>query len=513
MQSLNIGYPIQASQKCNLIPVSMEFPSDLETPVSIYMRFMDRPCSFLLESAESVGVWGRYSFICTNPMLTIKNINNKNYIKYRTGEQKIIDGNPADCLRNILSRFNCSSQAPISNLPPFTGGAVGFFGYDVIRHFEKLENMPVDDIQLPDAHFAVFDEVIVFDHFRHKIIIIVNAVDNGFFERDYARALARAKQIYEEINTLRWKTVNNVHSGMKLKECISKDCEKQTDNVFETNMSKEDFISKVSRAKEYIMNGDIFQVVLSQRFKKTFSREELNCFDVYRALRMFNPSPYMFFLNYTDYCISGASPEMLAKITGDKLETCPIAGTRKRGDTDEEDKSIEYGLIADEKENAEHMMLVDLSRNDAGRVCRFGTVKVDELKKIHKFSHVMHMVSRVTGTLREDKDVFDALTALIPAGTLSGAPKIRAMEIIDELEPTKRGIYGGTTGYFSFNGNADTCITIRTLVMKKTQKTIDAYIQTGAGIVMDSEPEKEYEETLNKAKAMMKALEMAGEMF
>lgn len=512
MQFLSIDNSNRKSLKCNLIPVSMEFASDLETPVSIYMRFMDRPYSFLLESAESAGVWGRYSFICTNPMLTIKNIKNKNYIKYRTGEEKIMDGNPAECLRNILSGFNCSAQSYVSNLPPFTGGAVGFFAYDVIRHFEKLENLPVDDVQLPDAHFAVFDEVIVFDHFTHKMIIVVNAVNNGVFERDYARALSRAKQIYEEINTLKWKAINTIP---KIKDgtYMSKDRKPKEEDEFETNITKKEFISKVYRAKEYIMNGDIFQVVLSRRFKKTFSSRQMNCFDAYRALRMLNPSPYMFYLNYPDYCICGASPEMLVKISQNRLETCPIAGTRKRGNTDEEDKHIEAGLTEDEKENAEHMMLVDLSRNDAGRVCKFGTVKVEELKKIHKFSHVMHMVSRVTGTLREDKDVFDALTALIPAGTLSGAPKIRAMEIIDELEPTKRGIYGGTTGYFSFNGNVDTCITIRTIVMKKNSDTIDAYIQTGAGIVMDSEAEKEYEETLNKAKAMIKALEMAGDMF
>lgn len=477
----------------NIIPVTMEVYADMETPISLFKRFEDSEYCFLLESVEGGEKWARYSFIGRNPFVMLESINNKVIIKHKNGKQREETGNPIEVLKSILSSYK---GAHLPKLPRFNGGAVGFFGYDLIRYFENLPNMPEDDLKNPDCSFMFTDEVLVFDHLKQKIHIIVNMHVNSNIERDYNSTVERIKEIYREIQSTRWKLTDSFKPESRKNEKEFK---------FTSNISKERFCDNVLKAKEYIKNGDIFQVVLSQRLCVETSEDPFN---VYRVLRVINPSPYMYYLKFKNFRIVGASPEMLVRVEDGIVETSPIAGTRKRGETKAEDEHLEKDLLADEKEIAEHTMLVDLGRNDIGKVSKFGTVIVKDLMHVEKYSHVMHIVSSVQGELREDKTPFDALMAVLPAGTLSGAPKIRAMEIIDELETHKRGTYGGAIGYLSFDGNLDTCITIRTIVFKDNK----AYVQAGAGIVADSIPEREYEESLNKAKALLKALEEVGEI-
>lgn len=418
---------------------------------------------------------------------------NKTIIRERNGSQREVEGNPVEIIKGIMGKFK---GANLPNLPRFNGGAVGYFGYDLIRHYENLPNVPEDDMGLPECHFMFTDEVLVYDHLKQKIHIIVNLHVNGNIERAYISAVDRIKTIHREILDTRWKTADNsVLSYNK----------KKNELAVTSNISKEDFCRNVLKAKQYIRDGDIFQVVLSQRLCVETNE---NPFNIYRALRVINPSPYMYYLKFGGYRIIGSSPEMLVRVENGIVETCPIAGTRKRGRTKEEDEALEKELLSDEKEIAEHVMLVDLGRNDIGRVSKFGTVAVKNLMHIERYSHVMHVVTNVQGEIREDKTPFDALMSILPAGTLSGAPKVRAMEIIDELETVKRGPYGGAIGYLSFNGNLDSCITIRTIILKDGK----AYVQAGAGIVADSVPEREYEECYNKAMALLKAIEEAGEI-
>jgi anthranilate synthase component 1 len=398
-----------------------------------------------------------------------------------------------EIIRNLMGNFK---GANLPYLPRFNGGAVGYFGYDLIRYYENLPNMPQDDLELPESYFMFSDEVLVYDHLKQKIHIIVNLHVGGNLQRSYNSAVDRIKAIHREIVETRWKT--NGDFNLKLKN-NNKEIE------FTGNISKAFFCDKVLRAKEYIRNGEIFQVVLSQRL--CIETNE-NPFNAYRALRIVNPSPYMFYLKFDDFRIVGSSPEMLVRVENKIVETCPIAGTRRRGRTKEEDRALEEELLKDKKEIAEHTMLVDLGKNDIARVSKLDTVTVKNLMHIEKYSHVMHMVTNIQGEMREDKTTFDAMMSLMPAGTLSGAPKVRAMEIIDELETVKRGPYGGAIGYLSFNGNLDSCITIRTMIFKDGK----AYVQAGAGIVADSDPEKEYEECLNKARALLEALEEAGKI-
>lgn len=477
----------------NLIPITMEVYADMETPISLFKRFEDSKYCFLLESIEGGEKWARYSFIGRNPFLVVKSGKNKTIIEDKNGNLKEENGNPLEVLKNLLASYK---GADLPKLPRFNGGAVGFFGYDLIRYYENLPDMPEDDLELPESHFMFADEVIVFDHLKQKIHIIVNLHTGGNIERSYNSTLERIKEIYREIISTRWKIADSYRpepaNGVK-------------EFTFVSNVTKERFCENVLRAKEYIRNGDIFQVVLSQRLCVDTEQDPLN---VYRVLRIINPSPYMYYLKFNDYKIVGASPEMLVRVENGIVETCPIAGTRKRGETKQEDEQLEKELLADEKELAEHTMLVDLGRNDIGKVSKYGTVAVRDMMHIERYSHVMHIVSNVQGELREDKTPFDALMSVLPAGTLSGAPKIRAMEIIDELENLKRGPYGGAIGYLSFNGNLDSCITIRTIIFKNKK----AYVQTGAGIVADSVPETEYEETINKAKALLNALEEVREI-
>jgi anthranilate synthase component 1 len=482
---------VELSKDYNIIPVTMEVYADMETPISLFKRFEDSEYCFLLESVEGGEKWARYSFVGRNPFLIVKSSNGKNYIKDRNGNETVEEGNPIDTIKALMGKYR---GAEILKLPRFNGGAVGFFGYDLIRYYENLPNVPEDDLRLPESHFMFTDEVIVFDHLKQKIHIIVNMHVNGNIERAYTSTTERIKAIYREILSSRWKINENIKPDQG---AVKKELK------FTSNITREKFCDNVVRAKQYIKDGDIFQVVLSQRLCVETDHEPL---DIYRVLRVINPSPYMYYLKFKDYRLIGSSPEMLVRVEDQTAETCPIAGTRKRGATKEEDEALEKDLLADKKECAEHTMLVDLGRNDIGKVSKYGTVKVNNLMHVERYSHVMHIVTNVIGDLREYKTQFDALMSVLPAGTVSGAPKVRAMEIIDELENVKRGPYAGAIGYLSFNGNLDSCITIRTMVIKGNK----AYIQAGAGIVADSVPEMEYEETINKAKALLKALEEVG---
>jgi anthranilate synthase component 1 len=479
------------AREYNLIPITMEMYADMETPISLFKRYEDSKYCFLLESVEGGEKWARYSFIGKNPFMIVKSSGDTTTIEERKGGVREESGNPIEILKRLMKGYR---GAHIANLPRFNGGAVGFFGYDLIRYYENLPDIPRDDLGLPESHFMFTDEVLVFDHLKQKIHIIVNLHIGGNIERGYSSAVDRIKEIYREILSTRWKISDNFKPDFNP---VRKEFR------FTSNITKEKYCENVDKAKQYIKDGDIFQVVLSQRLCVETDQEPFN---VYRVLRIINPSPYMYYLKFDSYRIAGSSPEMLVRVEDGFVETCPIAGTRRRGATKQEDELLEKELLADEKELAEHTMLVDLGRNDIGRVSEFGTVRVRDMMHIERYSHVMHIVSNVQGVLRKGKTSYDALMSVMPAGTLSGAPKIRAMEIIDELETVKRGPYGGAIGYLSFDGNLDSCITIRTIVFKGNK----AYVQAGGGIVADSVPELEYEESMNKAKALLKALEEVG---
>ncbi|MBL8027489.1 MAG: anthranilate synthase component I [Fibrobacteres bacterium] len=484
----------KAGPEYRLAPLHAEFYADMETPISLFKRFEKSEYSFLLESVEGGEKWARYSFMGRNPFLTAKSSSGITEISERGGTTNILHGNPVENLRQLVEKYKSFGG---ESLPRFNGGAVGYFGYDLIRYYEKLPNIPNDDLQIPESHFMFMDEVLVYDHLKQKIHIIVNMHLDCDKDAEYLRAKNRIAEILDEINKSRGLLSDSfmpINAGNLSNEKIAS---------FVSNVEKSRFCANVEKAKEYIRNGDIFQVVLSQRLCVETKQDP---FSVYRVLRTVNPSPYMYFLKFGGYHVVGASPEMLARVEDGVVETCPIAGTRRRGKTAAEDLALEKELLSDEKELAEHRMLVDLGRNDVGRVCEYGSVKVKSLMHIERYSHVMHIVSNVVGKLKNDKTPFDALMSIMPAGTLSGAPKVRAMEIIDELEPTKRGTYGGAIGYLSFNGNLDSCITIRTILFKGGK----AYVQSGGGIVADSVPEMEFEESMNKAKALLKALAETG---
>ncbi len=467
------------------VPVAKECLADMLTPLAFLDNVRRSSRSyFLLESIEGGEHWGRYSFIGYDPVLRLK---------ITDGEAEIISGaavkyreeDPLKCIRGILEEY----KAPqIDGLPNFTGGLVGTFGFDFMRYCEP--DMKVDRQrrgEFADVDLMLFDRLIAFDHLRQKIFLIANVrLDNP--EVNYAKA-------EREINAMEEMLLQPVQPRRPVKARLGE---------FVSNQTREEYSRNVLRCKEYIRNGDAFQIVYAQKFSAEYDQ---SLFSAYRYLRTTNPSQYMVFMKNDDAEIAGSSPETLLKVVGRQVISMPIAGTRRRGRTAEEDLALERELLADEKETAEHNMLVDLGRNDVGRVCEFGTVKVSDYKAIKRFSHVMHITSKVTGSLRPDKDAIDALKAVFPAGTLSGAPKIRACEIIDELEPERRGIYGGGMGYLDFGGNMDICITIRTMVKKGGR----VFIQAGGGIVADSVVDSEYQETLNKAGACMKALKMTAE--
>jgi anthranilate synthase component I len=472
----------------NVIPLRHTFIDDCETPVSAFLKLRGRGPAFLLESAEQGQRFGRYSFLGFRPRAMLRFEQGRLTVSDAEGERELVGPDPFAIVSEYLAGYRI---APLEGLPPFAGGAVGLFGYDLVRTVERLPEPPADDVRTPDMALMVSDALVVFDHLSHQVTIMVNAFVNDPSEIDsvYEEAVA----LIERARDLLAAPVPRVEHGDRPADPLAE---------FESNMTRSDYEGAVERAKEYIYAGDIFQVVPSHRWSGPCATEP---FSVYRGLRVVNPSPYMYFLEFEDFAIAGASPEPLVKVTGDLVEMRPIAGTRPRGSHPDEDLRIAQSLVSDEKERAEHVMLVDLGRNDVGRVARFGTVEVSELMVVETYSHVMHIVSSVVGRLKEGSDAMDALRACLPAGTLSGAPKIRAMEVIDELEPAKRGFYGGAIGYLSYSGDLDTCIHIRTLVFKDGL----AHIQAGAGIVADSDPGYEYDETIAKAQAMFRAIELA----
>ncbi|MCS7252614.1 MAG: anthranilate synthase component I [Armatimonadota bacterium] len=481
---------IELSSYGNLIPVYGEMLADLETPVSAFLKLRKGPYSFLLESVEGGEIIARYSFLGTKPLMCLSS--KGDLVRIERGEtvteRHLKSGeDPLHVLQSMMSEFKFAS---LPGLPRFCGGAVGYIAYDMVRFFEHLPELAEDDLQLPDCYFMLADTVIIFDHVMRKMRVLVNAYVEGDPKAAYESAIIRIEE------TLK------VLSGGQLNLPKSLTQPKTSHLNITSNMSRDYFLDIVRRAKEYIAAGDCIQVVLSQRLQTKVS---VDSFNIYRALRSINPSPYMFYLTFGDLHLIGSSPEILVTCIDGHVRTRPLAGTRRRGKTPEEDKRLETELLRDEKERAEHIMLVDLGRNDIGRVCKTGSVKVTELMQVERYSHVMHIYSTVEGELDERYTPYDLLRASFPAGTVSGAPKVRAMEIIEELEPTRRGPYAGAVGYFSFSGNMDTAITIRTIVMKGN----DAYVQAGAGIVSDSIPQREYEETLNKAMALIAAIEMA----
>ncbi|MBQ9590578.1 MAG: anthranilate synthase component I [Butyrivibrio sp.] len=468
------------SGKYDIVPISCEILSDFTTPIEA-MRILKNVSvhCYMLESAKANDKWGRYTFLGFDPKMLITCIDGQ----LSLGETKVKTDNPSIQIREILSQYR---SPHFDELPTFTGGLVGYFAYDYMCYNEPTAKMNVKDIEkFRDVDLMLFDKVIVFDNMTQKIVLIVNMplsdVDEG-----YQAAVKELKKIADLL-----------HEGEKIKEPEGR-LKSEVTSLF----SKEEYCEMVEKAKHYIREGDIFQVVLSNCLMADY---EGNLFDTYRHLRTINPSPYMFYFSGTDVEIAGASPETLVKLENGVLHTFPLAGTRKRGTTWEEDMALEKELLADEKELAEHNMLVDLGRNDLGKISRFGTVEVEKLHSIERYSHVMHIGSTVKGIIREDKDALDAIEAVLPAGTLSGAPKIRACQIIGELEKNKRGVYGGAIGYIDFTGNMDTCIAIR-IVYKKNNKV---FVRSGAGIVADSVPEKEYEECLNKARSSLTALNRA----
>ncbi len=472
----------------NLIPVYREILADMETPVSAFLKIDDGRNSFLLESMEGGEKWARYSFLGSRPSVIVRTSGRTAEI-IRNGRvtKASFDRDPLEVVKNVLAGY---TPVPDQSLPRFFGGAVGFMGYDVVNFFEDLPAREKKDLGLPDVFFMITDTLLIFDNLTHRIKVVSNAHING------KSAVEAYREATRKIDGLAKKLKKNVKRDEGGKKRTSKQ------HTLTSNFTQPQYEQAVLKAKEYIKAGDIFQVVPSQRFETKINIES---YEIYRALRLINPSPYMYFLRCGNATVVGASPEVMVRLEGGRIDLRPIAGTRRRGANEDEDRALAEELLADPKERAEHIMLVDLGRNDVGRVSDPGSVQVSELMVIERYSHVMHIVSNVRGKLSGSKDAYDVIRACFPAGTVSGAPKIRAMEIIDELEPTKRGPYAGAVGYFGFSGNMDTCITIRTLVIK--DKT--AYIQAGGGVVADSDPAAEYQETVNKAKAMMRAVEMA----
>ncbi|MGC1850993.1 MAG: anthranilate synthase component I [Solirubrobacterales bacterium] len=472
----------------NVVPVRTRFVDDCETPVSAFLKLREgepegAPC-FLLESAEQ-GQVGRYSFVGIRPRSVLRWSEG---ILSETGGAEREAADPYAAVAESLDRFRL---APVEDLPPFAGGAVGFFGYDLVRTVEPLGEPNPDPLGLPDMALMITDALLVFDHLRHELTIMSCAFadDEGGIEAAYERSVAT---IAELRGTLRGAVPAPERPAVAEAP------------RFVSGMEREEFEGAVERIVEYVHAGDAFQVVPSQRFS---APAPVEAFSIYRGLRAVNPSPYMYFLEFGDFQIAGASPEPLVKVQGRRVETRPIAGTYPRGSDEEEDRRLAERLVNDPKERAEHVMLVDLGRNDLGRVCEYGSVVVDELMVVETYSHVLHIVSRVSGTLREGVGAMDVLRSALPAGTLSGAPKVRAMQIIDELEPVKRCSYGGAIGYLSWNGDLDTAIHIRTVVVKDGQ----VHVQAGGGTVADAKPAYEYNESVNKAKAVFRAVELACE--
>lgn len=476
----------------DVVPLYAEFIGDLETPISATLKFAGEDNVFLLESAESAERFGRYSFLGFDPKRTLSYRNGIYTVVDADGVREVPAPDPFTGLAQIVGK---KSVAPLPNLPAFVGGAVGYFSYDAVRYLERLPDAPPDHLDVPEAYFAVTDTLVVFDHLRHKVLVVslvdatnLRDVEGDGFAAAYRRAADDIRRISERLSVpLARQPLSSGNGSFKIS----------------SNFTRRQYTEVVERVQEYIRAGDAYQIVPSQRFQADTGN--LDPLLLYRGLRTVNPSPYMTYLKLGGLALVGASPEPLVRVEGRRAMTRPIAGTNRRGESPEEDAALAEELLADEKERAEHVMLVDLGRNDLGRVSEIGTVQLESFMEVERYSHVMHLVSTVEGDLRPELNALDALAAAFPAGTVSGAPKVRAMEIIDELEPTRRGPYAGATGYYGVDGRLDTCITLRTALLKDSV----AYFQAGGGVVADSVPSEEYEETRNKARAMERALEVA----
>lgn len=491
----------QLAEGFDLVPVYRRLVSDSLTPVTAFHKLDAGRCACLAESVTGGEKVGRYSFLATHPFLEIEAWERRVIVNSYTGvsasgaplleTRQFISDNPLGELRKRLEGLRVRT---LPELPPFCGGAVGYVGYDVVRYYERLPNPPPDDRNIPDLSFGFYDRMVVFDHVTKSLIVVALAhLDRpGWTAEDaYADACRRIDEAVDQLT----------HSPCELEPfdiCV----ETEPCVEFTSNFTREDFEEAVRKCIRYIEAGDIFQVVISQRLEVPL---QAHPFEVYRALRVINPSPFMFYVRSPSVTLVGSSPEILVRVVKRQVTTRPLAGTRPRGKTEEEDRRLAEELLADPKERAEHVMLVDLGRNDLGRVCRYGSIRLTDVMTVERYSHVMHITSNVTGELAPGKTAFDALQACLPAGTVSGAPKVRAMEIIDELEPHRRGPYAGAVGYFDFSGNMDTCITLRTIVVQGGK----AYVQAGAGIVADSDPHREWQETMNKARGLLKAIEVA----
>jgi anthranilate synthase component 1 len=485
----------ELAQKANLVPVYRQLIGDTLTPVSAFCKIQEGEWAFLFESVIGGERLGRYSFLGSGP-----------FLRFQAYEQRVqiqeswpglrpppaVELEHPDPLRLLEEKLVGYRMPQLPGLPRFCGGAVGYAGYDTVRYVERLPNAPADDRHLPDLCFAFYDRMVIFDHINKTIAVVAHAhVDAKDPAAGYHAACARVDRLVERLQ-----------QGVADLQLTDITPVGQTQRAYRSNFEPQAFEAAVAKCKEYIKAGDIFQVVLSQRLQ---TETRARPFDIYRTLRVVNPSPFMFYLKAGPICLVGSSPEIMARVENGRVTIRPLAGTRRRGKSEEEDDALAAELLADPKERAEHIMLVDLGRNDVGRVARYGTVQLSDVMQVERYSHVMHICSNVTGRLQEGKTAFDALRACLPAGTLSGAPKVRAMEIIDELEPHRRGPYGGAVGYIDFGGNMDTCIALRTMVLKG--QTV--YLQAGAGIVADSVPAQEREETLNKAMGLLRALEIA----
>ena len=478
------------------MPVFAELPADLDTPLSAYLRLRPGPYAFLLESVEGGEKWARYSFLGSDPLAVLTAKDGRITLRRAGRTERLSEGDPLEALRTLLKEF---TPVTVPGLPRFQGGAVGFLGYDMVHHMERLPRAAKDDLELPDAVFMLTETLLVFDNLRHRLLVLANA---QLERRDPAALDAAYDRAALKIGMTLAKLARPVRAPAPLPLAPAAPLQALGEEGFTSTMDEAAFTDAVRRAKEHIAAGDAYQIVLSRRLD---TRLDADPFTVYRALRTINPSPYLFFLRLGKTTIVGSSPEVLVRVEGDRVEARPIAGTHPRGATETQDQAIEAQMQSDPKERAEHVMLVDLGRNDVGRVAELGSVKVTEFMVTERYSHVMHLVSHVVGRLRPGADAFDVLRACFPAGTVTGAPKIRAMEIIDAIEPTRRGPYAGAVGYISYSGNLDSCITIRTIVCHGNR----ASVQVGAGIVADSDPKTEWLETCSKARGVILALRMA----
>ena len=481
---------LKLTKKGNVIPVYKEIDADLDTPVSAFLKMEKNDYSFLLESVEGQEKIARYSFLGSHPSLIFKS-QGKNikiiYPEHNRTRSFVTGRSPLFEIKKIMQDFR---SVEVAGLPRFYGGLVGYIGYDTVRFFERIPDKNKDELKIPDTLLILTDTLLVFDRLNHTIKLLSNVL------LPKNSSWLKKKQLYQKA----LEKIEALHHNFNKRSILQNEINKPEPLRVTSNLGRLEFMRMVKQAQAYIKRGEIIQVVLSQRFKV---KTKKNDFAIYRALRSLNPSPYMYYLKFKDFSIIGSSPEMLVRSEDGLVQTRPIAGTRRRGDNSKQDAALEKELISDEKERAEHLMLVDLGRNDLGRISKLGQVKVDDFMRVEKYSHVMHLVSEVSAVLDKKRfDIYDVLQAAFPAGTVSGSPKIRAMQIIDELENLRRSLYAGAIGYFSFSHNLDTCIAIRTILLKDGA----AYVQAGAGIVADSVPAKEYQESVNKAKAMLEAI-------